>query len=313
MDKKIEGKTKMGLGKSKFELFDQIFPPHSISQNIIPNFKVKDVIPNRVDENLKSFSSGIDKIFSAAKLFDRRFYTEFIQQFDVGVKSILDTIQNHKDLWIENYNKDYKWFIFHGVSIEQYQTIATGKLEGKLKSDRLNEAIDVRFLEIYAEDDFLLLKDSLNTLKTSEWGEDISHIIDFANEDIRKNYVTILPFLYMMVERKIRSYKKYKFNMHSLAETIEKIEDDITSSITLGLQEESSNIILESIKATKSDKFGGFKRHVKEESRAFNRNSVMHGSISPKYWDFMDFVKLVNATTFMLLWMPAYTGYDDLE
>lgn len=220
---------------------------------------------------------------------------------DNHISSILSRLKNHQDLWIANYNKDYKWFIFHGIAMEDYQTAA------------ISEDVDKHFHGMYTEDDFLLLKDSLDSLVTSEWGEDIAHIINFANEDIEKNYVAILPFLYMMVERKIRSYKKYKFNEFSLNGTVKKIEENINSDITMGLQKESSRVILESIKATKIDKFGKFDRHAKEKERAFNRNSVMHGSISPKYWDFMDFVKLVNATTFMLLWMPAYTGYDELE
>ncbi|MDO7864839.1 hypothetical protein Q5427_11115 [Brochothrix thermosphacta] len=220
---------------------------------------------------------------------------------DNHISSILGRLKNHQDLWIANYNKDYKWFIFHGIAMEDYQTAA------------ISEDVDKHFHGMYTEDDFLLLKDSLDSLVTSEWGEDIAHIINFANEDIEKNYVAILPFLYMMVERKIRSYKKYKFNEFSLNGTVKKIEENINSDITMGLQKESSRVILESIKATKIDKFGKFDRHAKEKERAFNRNSVMHGSISPKYWDFMDFVKLVNATTFMLLWMPAYTGYDELE
>lgn len=223
------------------------------------------------------------------------------QEMDNSIKTTIGMFRDYRDMWIESYNKEYSWFIFHGIGFEEYRGLAKHK------------NVDDAFLEWYTMNSNEILIDSIDTLKTSEWGEEIAHIIDFANEDIEKNYVAILPFLYMMIERKIRAYKNYKFNMYTLAETIEEIEDDITSNITLGLQDESSNIILESIKATKSDKFGGFKRHVKEGEREFNRNSVMHGSISPKYWDFMDFVKLVNATTFMLLWMPAYTGYDELE
>lgn len=223
------------------------------------------------------------------------------QEMDNSIKTTIGMFRDYRDMWIESYNKEYSWFIFHGIGFEEYRGLAKHK------------NVDDAFLEWYTMNSNEILIDSIDTLKAGEWGDDISHIIDFVNEDIEKNYIAIIPFMYMMIERKIRAYKNYRFNKYSLAETIEKIEDDITSAITLGLQGESSNIILESIKATKSDKFGSFNRKTQEAKRAFNRNSIMHGSISPKYWDFMDFVKLVNATTFILLWMPLYTGYDKLE
>ncbi|WP_218730018.1 hypothetical protein [Brochothrix thermosphacta] len=302
MNSEIDDKIKAML-KHNNELTRGQYTPFKFSKAINSAISNQLIINDTIKKATEPIRLELDRLSSQIQAFNS--VTDFLSgvrlTFDSHITGVLDRINNYQDLWISNYNKDYKWFIFHGVSLEEYQTIAN------------SEDVDERFLTMYTEDDFLLLKDSLDSLVISEWGEDVAHIIDFVNEDIRKNYVAILPFLYMMVERKIRSYKKYKFNEFSLNGTVKKIEENINSDITMGLQKESSRVILESIKATKIDKFGEFDRHAKEKERAFNRNSVMHGSISPKYWDFMDFVKLVNATTFILLWMPLYTGYDKLE
>ncbi|MGO2566552.1 MAG: hypothetical protein ACTH8E_12365 [Brochothrix thermosphacta] len=302
MNSEIDDKIKAML-KHNNELTGGQYTPFKFSKAINSAISKQLIFNDTIKKATEPMRLELDRLSSQIQAFNS--VTDFLSgvrlTFDSHITGVLDRINNYQDLWISNYNKDYKWFIFHGVSLEEYQTIAN------------SEDVDERFLTMYTEDDFLLLKDSLDSLVISEWGEDIAHIIDFVNEDIRKNYVAILPFLYMMIERKIRSYKNYRFNKFSLKSTVRAIKVNIKSDIKLGIQKESSQVILESIDTTRIEKFGKFEHDDEEESRAFNRNSVMHGSISPKYWDFMDFVKLVNATTFILLWMPLYTGYDKLE